>query len=110
MLSAEEGHDDNSTQIRKEGLRVLITIALVKWRSKPTKEMLAKSAKLFDQVEKEGTKILASYWTLGRYDAVVIAQGKDEKTALGQVMRWGDMISSETLVAVPSEEIEKLIT
>jgi uncharacterized protein with GYD domain len=87
----------------------LISITLAKWRKKPTKEMVAQSAKLFEQMVKEGSKILGVYWTLGRYDAVVIAEGKDEKVAMKTLMRWGDMLSTETLVAVSNEEAAKLL-
>ena len=87
----------------------MIFITLAKWRKKPTKESVAESRKLFDRIEKEGNKILCLYWTLGRYDAVVITEGKDEKTAMRNIMRWSDLLSSETLVAVSKEEALKLI-
>jgi hypothetical protein len=32
---------------------------------------------LFKQQVNEGSKIIGRYWTLGRYDAVVIQEGKD---------------------------------
>jgi len=82
---------------------------LAKWRRKPTKEMVAQSSKLFEQAAKEGAKILGIYWTLGRYDAVVIAEGKDEKSYMKTILRWGDLISTETLVAVAREEALKLL-
>lgn len=87
----------------------MIFISLVKWRKKQTKEGIEKSNKLFEQMAKEGLKILGQYWTLGRYDAVVLIEGKDEKSAMKSIMRWGDMISTETLVAVPRDEAIKLV-
>jgi len=87
----------------------MIFITLAKWRKKPTKEMVAQSGKLFDQMVKEGSKIIGRYWTLGRYDAVVITEGKDEKTAMKSLLRWGDIVSTETLVAVTREEAVKLV-
>jgi uncharacterized protein with GYD domain len=87
----------------------MIFITLARWKKKPTKESIAQSAKLFDKLEQEGAKILGMYWTLGRYDAVVITEGKDEKTAMKSVVRWGDLLSTETLVAVRTEEARKLI-
>jgi uncharacterized protein with GYD domain len=60
-------------------------------------------------MKKEGTKILGQYWTLGRYDAIVIMEGTDEKTAMKTALRWGDMLSTETLVAVRREEALKLV-
>jgi len=87
----------------------MISITLAKWRKRPTKEMVAQSTKLFQQMLEEGNKIIGVYWTLGRYDAVVIAEGKDEKVAMKTLMRWGDMLSTETLVAVSNEEAAKLL-
>jgi len=87
----------------------MIFITLAKWRRKPTKEMVAQSTKLFEQMVKEGSKIIGRYWTLGRYDAVVITEGKDEKTAMKALLRFGDIASTETLVAVTREEAIKLL-
>jgi len=87
----------------------MIFISLVKWRKKPTKETVAQNTKLFEQMVKEGSKIIARYWTLGRYDAVVITEGKDEKTAMKSLLRFGDMVSTETLVALTREEAIKLL-
>ena len=87
----------------------MIFITLSKWRKKPTKESVAQSGKLFDQLVKEGGKILGMYWTLGRYDSVVIIEGRNEKDAMKSLMRWGDLVSTETLVALRREEAIKLL-
>lgn len=58
---------------------------------------------------KEGNKILGQYWTLGKYDAVVIIEGKDEKSAMKALVRFGDIVSTETFVAVTREEALKLL-
>jgi len=87
----------------------MIFITLARWKRKPTKEGVAQSSKLFEQMVKEGGKIVGMYWTLGRYDAVVITEGKDEKTAMKALLRWGDMLSTETLIAVTREEARKLL-
>lgn len=87
----------------------MIFITLSRFKGKPTKESLAGAAKLFEQMEKEGAKFLGNYWTLGRYDSVVIVEGPDEKTAMRAALRWSDLISTETLVAVPREEAAKLV-
>lgn len=87
----------------------MIFITLVKSRKKLTKETLAQGEKLRNQMVKDGTKILAQYWTLGRYDAVTIMAEKDEKSAMNALLRWGDMTAMETLVALTREEAIKLI-
>ncbi len=87
----------------------MIFITLGKYRKKPTKEANAQADMGFEQMAKEGIKLVGQYWTLGRYDFIAIAEAKDEKTFMKAVLRWGDMISSETLVAVPREEAMKLV-
>ena len=87
----------------------MIFVTLSKWRKKPTKEMIAQANKLFDQQGKEGVKILGQYWTLGRYDAVVVQEAKDEKSIMKAAVRWGDLMSTETLVAISREEAIKIV-
>jgi len=87
----------------------MIFITLFRWRRKPTKEIVAQGGKLVEQMVKEGAKVLGWYWTLGRYDGVMIAEGKDEKAAMRALVRFGDLISTETLVAVPRDEAIKLL-
>jgi len=87
----------------------MIFISLARFKGKPTKDSVAKAGKLFDQMVKEGGKIIGRYWTLGRYDAVHIIEGKDEKTAMKALLRFGDLVSTETLVAVTREEAIKLV-
>ena len=87
----------------------MIFICLAKFRSKPTKEMMAQSQKLVEQMAKEGGKVVSMYWTLGRYDAVFITEGQDEEGAMKSLIRWGDIVSTETLVAVSREEALKLL-
>jgi len=84
---------------------------IILWRFKamPTKEGLARVAKLMEQTEKGGAKYLGNYWTLGRYDGVSIVEGKDEKSAMKALLPWGEHVSTETLVAVPHEEAAKLV-
>ena len=87
----------------------MIFITLARFKGKPTKESVDQSSKLFEQMVKEGAKILGVYWTLGRYDAVAIIEGPDEKTAMKALLRFGDLVSTETLVAVTREEAVKLL-
>lgn len=87
----------------------MIFITLARWRRKPTKELVAETSKLFEQLVKEGVKILGIYWTLGRYDAIVITEGRDEKTAMKHLLTFADMLSTETMVAVTREEALKLL-
>ena len=87
----------------------MITVTLARFKRKPTKESVAQMSKGFEQMTKEGTKILGAYWTLGRYDVVLIIEGKNEKEAMRGLLPWGDTLSTETLVAVSREEAVKLV-
>jgi len=88
----------------------MIFIALSKFKGKPTKEgVLNEAPKRFKQSEAEGVKFLKIYWTLGRYDAVSIIEGKDEKAVMRALMKFQDVISTETLTAIPREEAIKLV-
>jgi len=84
-------------------------VILARWRKKLTREMVEETSKLMEQAAKEGAKILGQYWTFGRWDAVVIAEGPDEKAAMTALLRFGDLASTETLVAIPAEEAAKLV-
>ncbi len=88
----------------------MIFITLSKLRKRATKEMTAEVSKIMQTMtEKEGVKILGFYWTLGRYDTVVIMDAPDEKRAMKANMMVGDIVATETMVAVPREEAIKLV-
>ena len=83
-------------------------VVLIKFRKKPTKEVIAQNVKWLETGEKEGVKNLSLYWTLGRYDAVAIVEAPNEKAVMKLLMRMSENISTETLVAIPAEEARKL--
>ena len=87
----------------------MIFITLWKFRQKATKEMLAESVKLAEQLPKEGIDVMGNYWTLGKCDLVTIAEAKDETTFMKALLRYGDVFSTETLVALSREDAIKLI-
>jgi len=67
----------------------MIFNTLGRWKRKTTKESVAESSKLVEQMVKEGGKVLGIYWTLGRYVPVLIMEAKDEKAAMKGLLRWG---------------------
>jgi len=87
----------------------LIFISFGRFRKKPTKEMTEEVSRLMKEMAQEGIKFLSFYWTLGRYDTVVIMEAPDEKTVMKANMRVGDIVSTETMVALPREEARKLV-
>jgi uncharacterized protein with GYD domain len=89
----------------------LIFISLSKWKKVPSKEMIERldqATKTFEDLEKQGLKMQV-YWTLGRYDGVTIIEAPSEKEAMKALLRFQDVVETETLVAVPREEAIKLI-
>ena len=87
----------------------MIFITFWNFRQKATKDMLAESVKLAEQLPKVGINIVSNYWTLGRYDLVTIAEAKDESTFMKALLRYGDIFSTETLVGLSREDAIKLI-
>jgi uncharacterized protein with GYD domain len=86
----------------------LIFITLVKWKQTPKKEMINQSTKRLEELAKQGIKMNV-YWTLGRYDAVTIIEAPTEKDAMKTLLLWQDVVSTETLTAVPREKAIKLL-
>jgi uncharacterized protein with GYD domain len=87
----------------------MLFIVYGKYKMKPTKQILAQTQKLIEENAKEGVTFKAQYWTLGRYDFITIAEAKDEKTFMKAILLWGDIISTETTIALPREEAIKLV-
>ena len=87
----------------------MIFISLGRFKKKPTKEMTAQVSKMMEDAKKRGIKILGFYWTLGRYDSVLIFEAPNEKDALKSGIGVADFVSIETLVAIPREEAIKLL-
>jgi uncharacterized protein with GYD domain len=85
----------------------MIFISLNKLRGKATKEDVEKSNKILASEPK--VKVLAFYWTLGRYDTVLILKAPNEKVVMKLLLQAGEWISTETMVAVPREEAIKLL-
>ena len=84
-------------------------VVLGKWKEKVTNETVEQSNKLLGKMVEEGFKFVAQYWTLGRYDVVSIVEAKDEKTVMKTLIKWGQILSTETLVAIPRQEAIALV-
>ena len=87
----------------------MIFITLWRFRQKATKEMLAESVRLAEQLPREGIKIIDNYWTLGSCDLVTVSEAKDEKAFMNALLRYGDIFSTETMVALSREDALKLV-
>ena len=88
----------------------MLFVTLVKFRKKLTKEMIAQNLSFAEmEAKEEGIKNIATYWTIGRYDAVVITEAPNEKAHMKSVLRRGDFLSTQSLVGIPAEEARKLV-
>ncbi len=87
----------------------MIFISLARIREKPTKETASEATNITDEFKKRGIRILNWYWTLGRYDTVVIFEAANEKEALKMQIDISDIVSTETLVAIPRQEAIQLL-
>ncbi len=85
----------------------MIFIALIKFKKK-AKDVAEYGKKLMQNLP-EGVKIIDTYWSLGRYDAVWIYEAPNEKVAMHLGIDAGDAMKTETLVAISREEALKLL-
>ena len=90
-------------------MRDVYFVALVKFKKKQTKEVVAGNLKMVEADKKEGVTWHGIYWTLGRYDAVALYEAPSEQVAMKMAIRRGENMAIETLVAVPAEEARKLV-
>lgn len=91
----------------------MIFISLGKFRKKYTKEMAAATDKVMSQGEKAGVKVLGWYWTLGRYDSVLIVEAPDKgavEGAMKSALAGSDFYATETLVALNREDAVKMLS
>ena len=72
-------------------------ITLIKFRRKPTKADLVK-------LQKMGT----AYFTLGRYDAILISKSPNEKIVLREAMNHIETAITESMVSVPLSDVIRI--
>lgn len=84
-----------------KGGDIMLFVTLVRLRKKLSKADMERI--------KAGIKESKMYFTLGRYDIVVVSECPDEKSHMKVAIQLGDLGSSESMVAVSAEEAEKLL-
>jgi len=85
----------------------MIFIALIKFKKK-AKDVVEYGKKVMQNLPEE-VKIIGTYWSLGRYDAVWIYEAPNEKVAIQLGIDAGEAMKTETLVAISREEALKLL-
>ena len=87
----------------------MIFISFGRFKKKPAKEVSVQVTKMLEDIKKSGIKILGFYWTLGRYDTVLILEAPNEKEAMKWSIGAADTVTTETMVAIQREEAIKLL-
>jgi len=82
----------------------MLFIALVKFKTTLSREVVAQNLKDIEADTKGQVRYLGVYWTLGRYDTVVLFEAPDEKAAMNMALKRADRMEIETLVALPADE------
>ncbi len=87
----------------------MIFVSLGKMRRKPDKALAGDATKIVEDYRKKGINMLNWYWTLGRYDTVVVFEAANEKEALKFSLGVSEFVATETLVAIPRQEAIELL-
>ena len=81
----------------------MLFIALAKFKKALTKEVVEQNMRDIESDSKGDVKYLGIYWTLGRYDTVVMFEAPNEKVAMNVVLKRADRMDIEILTAVPAD-------
>lgn len=75
------------------------------------KDTAKRAAQFKTAVKQAGGTVKDVYWTMGRYDGVIIFEAPDEETATALLMSAGSLgnVRSETLRAFTEDELQKIM-
>jgi uncharacterized protein with GYD domain len=82
---------------------MMLFIALAKFKQRLTHDVVALNLKDIENDTEGGVRYRGIYWTLGRYDTVVLFEAPNEKVAMEMALRRADRMEIETLVALPAD-------
>ena len=82
----------------------MLFIALIKFKTKLSKEVVAQNLNDIESDTKGQIQHMGVYWTLGRYDTVVLFEAPNEKVAMNMVLKRADRMEIEILVAMPADK------
>ncbi len=85
----------------------MIFVCLNRFRGKATKENIERTNKVLASEPK--VKVLAFYWTFGRYDSILILKAPNENTVMKILVQVWDFVATETMLAISREEAIKLL-
>jgi uncharacterized protein with GYD domain len=64
---------------------------------------------MLEGMKTNGIDLLGFYWTLGRYDTVLIFGAPSEKDAIKIAIDAAELVSTETMLAFPREEVTRFV-
>ena len=75
------------------------------------KDTTKRAAAAADLAGKMGAKVTSTYWTMGRYDLVLIADAPDDETVTAVSIKLGSLgnVSIETLRAFNASEVDGIL-
>lgn len=82
---------------------MMLFIAMAKFKQNLSEEIVARNMLDIETDTEGGVRYHKIYWTLGKYDTVVIFEAPNEKVAMDVVFRRLDRMDVETLVALPAD-------
>lgn len=85
----------------------MLFIALIKFKKK-ARDAAEYGKSILENLPR-GVKIIGTYWTLGKYDAIWIYEAPSEKDAIKLGIDAGEVMQTQTLVAIPREGAIKLL-
>ena len=89
-------------------------LTLFKWTEqgiKNVKDTTKRAAKFREMFERSGGSLKDIYWTMGRYDGVIIFDALDEATAMASMVSGGSLgnVRTETLRAFTDAEMQGIL-
>ena len=89
-------------------------IALLKFTEKGAKEIQKSTARAhqFDKIaEKSGVKVEGQYWTMGRFDGVLVLRASDETKVLHMLTSLAALgnVRTETMQAFTDAEFDEIV-
>ena len=85
----------------------MIFISMIKFKKK-TKDVVEAGKEIMQNLP-VGRKIIGTYWTLGKFDAVWIYEAPSEKEAMKLGVMASEVMRFQTMTAVSRDEAMKLV-
>lgn len=81
----------------------MLFIAPVKFKQKLSRDIVARNLKDIETGTEGQGRYQGIYWTLERYDTIVLFEVPNEKVAMKMALRRAARMDIETLVALPAD-------